>query len=332
MAFDINNYIRENGLCVIKNIDLSTIDFSIPETVQSLIIKYANIKKLPPLPSNLHLLDCGSNELETLPSLPDSLVVLNCDSNKLEQLPDLPKNLYNLSCDINNLTNLPPLPPNLGLLSCNINSLSKLPPLPEKLESIQCFSNNLTSLPRLPLSVTSIDFDNNPLEEPHAKLYQRYVSRIITLNGLRRSMLEISLKNMQSFENVFYIRPYTKVSRNLSGQEKDVASNINVTKFSGKNLKEELQREDFGKFVEGSSLNSLIASYLTGKDRRSREQQKGELQQQIQTFKQKNLLKNLAKKKRNYNLSANARKPNQFYQSLLKGGKTRKRNQKTRRH
>jgi hypothetical protein len=320
MSFDINNHIHANGLCVIVNINLSTTEFSIPETVVSLFITNAKLSKLPPLPKNLRVLDCGYNNLKTLPDLPDTLVVLSCSKNQLVTLPVLPKNLYKLSCHSNNLERLPSLPSNLRGLYCSSNALKQLPPLPQQLEVIICDDNNLTRLPDLPMSVKRIDFEENPLEEPYAKLYEKYMAGIITFNALRRSILEISLKNIQSFQNIFHIHP-----RQWTAEETSV---VDPTKFTGNNLQRELQREAFGKQLEGSSLNSVIASYFTGKEKEARGHQIGNLQEAIQKTRRQNLIKNLAKKKQNYNRSTNTNKPNQFYQSLLKGGKTRKRKQK----
>ena len=142
------------------------------------------LTELPPLPDDLIMLRCDSNELTSLPALPPSLRILHCHSNQLSSLPELPPFLESLSCSHNHISSLPSLPSSLIQLVCIRNHLTVLPTLPSTLEEL-CFDNNyitqlhtlpphltslsccwnqLTSLPSLPPSLESLFCFANPLE------------------------------------------------------------------------------------------------------------------------------------------------------------------------
>ena len=106
-------------------------------------------------------LDLSRLELTELPPLPDDLIMLRCDSNQLTSLPTLPSSLRIFHCHGNQLTSLPDLPPFLESLSCSNNPLRSLPPLPSSLTQLVCMQNQLTSLPPLPHSLLELCFDYN---------------------------------------------------------------------------------------------------------------------------------------------------------------------------
>ena len=142
------------------------------------------LTELPPLPDDLIMLRCDSNELTSLPTLPPSLRILHCHSNQLSSLPELPPFLESLSCSHNHISSLPSLPPSLTQLVCIQNYLTVLPELPPALEelyfdnnyithlhslppyltSLSCVGNQLTSLPSLPHGLESLFCFANPLE------------------------------------------------------------------------------------------------------------------------------------------------------------------------
>jgi hypothetical protein len=143
-----------------------------------------HLTELPPLPDDLIMLRCDSNELTSLPALPPSLRVFHCHSNQLSSLPELPPFLESLSCSHNHISSLPSLPSTLTQLVCIRNHLTSLPTLPSTLKEL-CFDNNyitqlhtlpphltslsccwnqLTSLPSLPPSLESLFCFANPLE------------------------------------------------------------------------------------------------------------------------------------------------------------------------
>ena len=142
------------------------------------------LTELPPLPDDLIMLRCDSNELTSLPALPPSLRILHCHSNQLSSLPELPPFLESLSCSHNHISSLPSLPPSLTQLVCIQNYLTVLPELPPALEelyfdnnyithlhslppyltSLSCVGNQLTSLPSLPHGLESLFCFANPLE------------------------------------------------------------------------------------------------------------------------------------------------------------------------
>ncbi len=122
-----------------------------------------HLTELPPLPDDLIMLRCDSNELTFLPELPSSLKILHCHQNQLTSLPELPPFLESLSCSNNPITSLPLLPSSLTQLVCIRNCLTDLPPLPQALEEL-CFDNNyITWLPELPPHLTSLSFCCNQL-------------------------------------------------------------------------------------------------------------------------------------------------------------------------
>ncbi|MCB0794536.1 MAG: DUF11 domain-containing protein, partial [Flavobacteriales bacterium] len=117
---------------------------------------------LPPLPSTLSNLRCGSNQLTALPALPPALSYLDCAQNQLGALPTLPNGLGSLYCGNNLLTSLPTLPPSLSTLGCWTNLLSGLPALPA-VQNLYCGENMLTSLPTLPNSLRVLQCHENQL-------------------------------------------------------------------------------------------------------------------------------------------------------------------------
>ena len=142
------------------------------------------LTELPPLPDDLIMLRCDSNELTSLPALPPSLRILHCHSNQLSSLPELPPFLESLSCSHNHISSLPSLPSSLIQLVCIRNHLTVLPTLPSTLKelcfddnyithlhtlpphltSLSCCWNQLASLPSLPPSLESLFCFANPLE------------------------------------------------------------------------------------------------------------------------------------------------------------------------
>lgn len=120
----------------------------LPSTLTVLHCHQNHLTSLPELPS-LTSLSCSNNPLFFLPSLPSSLTQLVCMRNHLTSLPRLPCGLLELSADYNYITSLPELPPHLTMLSCSFNQLTSLPPLPS-LQSLFLFGNRLESLPELP--------------------------------------------------------------------------------------------------------------------------------------------------------------------------------------
>lgn len=121
------------------------------------------LTELPPLPDDLIILRCDSNQLTSLPALPSSLKVLHCHSNQLTSLPELPPFLETLSCSHNPIDSLPSLPSSLKQLVCIRNYLTTFPPLPRALQEL-CFDNNyITQLPKLPPHLTSLSCCNNQL-------------------------------------------------------------------------------------------------------------------------------------------------------------------------
>jgi len=115
-----------------------------------------HLTELPPLPDDLIMLRCDSNELTSLPELPPSLRILHCHSNQLSSLPELPPFLESLSCSHNHISSLPSLPSTLTQLVCIRNYLTSLPPLPSTLEEL-CFDNNyITQLTMVPPHLTSL--------------------------------------------------------------------------------------------------------------------------------------------------------------------------------
>jgi len=121
------------------------------------------LTELPPLPADLIMLRCDSNELTSLPELPPSLRILHCHSNQLSSLPELPPFLESLSCSHNHISSLPSLPSTLTQLVCIRNYLTSLPPLPHSLEEL-CFDNNyITQLHTLPPHLTSLSCCRNQL-------------------------------------------------------------------------------------------------------------------------------------------------------------------------
>lgn len=122
-----------------------------------------NLTELPPLPDDLIMLRCDSNQLTFLPALPSSLKVLHCHQNQLTSLPDLPLFLESLSCSHNHISCLPALPSTLTQLVCIRNYLTTLPPLPHTLQEL-CFDNNyITQPPKLPPRLTSLSCCRNQL-------------------------------------------------------------------------------------------------------------------------------------------------------------------------
>ena len=121
-----------------------------------------NLTKLPPLPSNLTVLRCDSNQLTSLPTLPSTLKVLHCHQNQLTSLPKLPSLTY-LSCSHNPLSNLPPLPSSLKQLVCMRNYLTSLPPLPHALLELSFDYNYITHLPELPPRLRELSCSFNQL-------------------------------------------------------------------------------------------------------------------------------------------------------------------------
>jgi hypothetical protein len=132
-------------------------------TNRRLDLSNLHLTELPPLPDDLIMLRCNSNELTFLPELPSSLKILHCHQNQLTSLPELPPFLESLSCSNNPITSLPLLPSSLTQLVCIRNCLTDLPPLPQTLEEL-CFDNNyITWLPELPPHLTSLSFCWNQL-------------------------------------------------------------------------------------------------------------------------------------------------------------------------
>ena len=122
-----------------------------------------HLTELPPLPDDLIMLRCDSNELTSLPELPSSLRILHCHSNHLSSLPELPPFLESLSCSHNHISSLPSLPSTLTQLVCIRNYLTSLPPLPHSLEEL-CFDNNyITQLAMVPPHLTSLSCCRNQL-------------------------------------------------------------------------------------------------------------------------------------------------------------------------
>jgi len=121
-------------------------------------LSYLNLKRLPKLPNNLHILFCNDNKLRKLPDLSQfsTLQELWCHNNKLTSLPDLPNSLLILNCSINKLISLPDLPTNLKRLYCNMNQLTNISDLPNTLQTLHCENNKLTSLTNLPYLPNSL--------------------------------------------------------------------------------------------------------------------------------------------------------------------------------
>jgi hypothetical protein len=133
--------------CVDKRLDLSNL----------------HLTELPPLPDDLIMLRCNSNELTSLPELPPTLRVLHCHQNQLSSLPELPPFLESLSCSHNYIDSLPSLPSSLKQLVCMRNDLTALPELPNALEELCVDNNDITWLPILPPHLTSLSCCRNPL-------------------------------------------------------------------------------------------------------------------------------------------------------------------------
>ncbi len=116
-------------------------------------------------------LDLSNLHLTELPPLPDDLIMLRCDSNELTSLPELPSTLRILHCHQNQLTSLPELPPFLESLSCSNNPITSLPSLPSSLTQLVCIRNYLH------LFLLSL------------KLFKNYALTIIISRNLMRSLL-----------------------------------------------------------------------------------------------------------------------------------------------
>ena len=99
---------------------------------EPLVLNDLELEELPvALPEGLELLYLARNQLRRLPPLPRSLIVLDCSSNKLEELPTvLPPGLIRLECADNLLITIPSLPAGLETLDCSNNLLTELPVLP----------------------------------------------------------------------------------------------------------------------------------------------------------------------------------------------------------
>src|SRR5581483_11767407 len=94
--------------------------------------------------SNLKILICGSNPLDSLPHIPFSLHQLNCSYGLTYGiLPALPAGLDTLECINCSITSLPPLPASLTYLDCAQNGLTHLPDLPASLLYLYCYYNSL---------------------------------------------------------------------------------------------------------------------------------------------------------------------------------------------
>ena len=122
-----------------------------------------HLTELPPLPDDLIMLRCSSNELTSLPTLPPTLRILHCHQNQLSSLPELPPFLEFLSCSNNHITSLPSLPSSLTQLVCMQNCLTALPDLPNALEELCVDNNDITWLPTLHPHLTSLSCCWNPL-------------------------------------------------------------------------------------------------------------------------------------------------------------------------
>jgi len=136
------------------------------EIITELNLSGKGLKELPDWVSkctNLKVLNCNYNRLNSLPPLPISLTKLYCYNNRITSLPPLPINLTELDCSDNQLTSLHPLPINLTKLYCYNNRLSCLPPLPINLTKLHCSTNQLTSLPHLPATLIELYCYNNQL-------------------------------------------------------------------------------------------------------------------------------------------------------------------------
>ena len=145
-------------------------------------------------------LDLSRLELTELPPLPDDLILLRCDSNQLTSLPTLPRSLRIFHCHSNQLTSLPELPPFLESLSCSHNPISSLPPLPSSLTQLVCMQNHLTELPPLPYSLLELCFDYNyitrlPYLPPHLTMLACSYNQLTELPPLP------SLESLYLFSN-----------------------------------------------------------------------------------------------------------------------------------
>jgi len=123
-----------------------------------------HLTELPPLPDDLIMLRCDSNELTSLPELPPFLESLSCSHNHISSLPSLPSTLTQLVCIRNYLTSLPPLPSTLEELCFDNNYITQLTMVPPHLTSLSCCWNQLTTLPSLPDGLHSLFCFANPLE------------------------------------------------------------------------------------------------------------------------------------------------------------------------
>lgn len=124
------------------------------------------LRKLPPLPPRLQVLNAAGHKLKKLPaSLPKSLTRLNVSYNKLQTLPaHLPPSLTQLNVSYNKLEKLPAsLPVALTRLNVSYNELQTLPAhLPASLMELNVSGNYLRSWPaRLPASLTKLNVSLN---------------------------------------------------------------------------------------------------------------------------------------------------------------------------
>lgn len=153
------------------------------------------LTELPPLPDNLILLRCDSNQLTSLPTLPSTLKVFHCHSNQLTSLPELPPFLESLSCSHNPLSSLPPLPSSLTQLVCMRNYLTELPPLPYGLLEL-CFDYNyITRLPYLPPHLNELSCSYNQLTElpslPSLESLYLFSNPLISLPELPSTLIHV---------------------------------------------------------------------------------------------------------------------------------------------
>lgn len=132
-----------------------------------LILKNLHLRSLPPLPTDLLILDVSDNFLNTVPPLPKTLLQFSVANNHIRTLSE-------------------PLPSNLQALDVHNNQLNCLPPLPTKLERLNISHNRLVTLtevlPKTSLKIFLLEY--NPLTSLPETITTLHPDCTVHLRGL----------------------------------------------------------------------------------------------------------------------------------------------------
>lgn len=187
-------------------------DFSTFPGLLVLGLEHLGLRKIPPLPPDIAMLNMQNNPFEQIPDFKSykKLEYLNLSNTRLTKIPDLPCGLQELWLTKNSITSLPnDLPPALKVLDVSYNSLENIGDnLPNTLIKLYLHTNKLTTFAAVLPNLSELYLSNNSLLHLTGPLSRKLEVLHIANNQLSQiPLIPRNLRELHLGNNRFVYRP-----------------------------------------------------------------------------------------------------------------------------